>query len=53
MLEALKGEAGMLDTAPSAIEFKMAIKDMTRMKPTMSVAERVHHVNTSTWHEHH
>lgn len=38
ILEALKREAGMLDAVPSAIEFKTTIKDITRMKPAMTVA---------------
>lgn len=40
MLEMLRGEAGMLDTAPLALEFKTAIKDVACMEPAMSVAER-------------
>ena len=32
----------MVDTAPSAIEFKDAIKDVTRMQPALNVEERIH-----------
>lgn len=39
--ETLEKEAGMPDTAPSAIKFKTFIKDVTRMKPAMIDAEMV------------
>lgn len=39
ILEVLRGEAGMLDTVPSTLEFKSAIKDVTCMQPALSVVE--------------
>lgn len=47
ILERLKTEAGMLDTSPSDIEFKDAIKENVRMKRAMIVAERTHEFNMS------
>ena len=44
ILEALRKEAGMLDTAPSALEFKTAIKNVARMQSALSVEERMHEV---------
>ena len=44
ILEALRGAAGMLDAAPSALEFKNAIRDVARMKPVLSLGERIHEV---------
>lgn len=37
----------MLDTVPSAIAFKTAIKDIAWMNLAMSVAERIHDVKMS------
>lgn len=37
----------MLDKAPSAIKFKTTIKDITWMKPTVTVAEKIHDVKIS------
>lgn len=44
VLETLRGEAGMLDTALSVLEFKNAIKVVVRMKPVLSAVERIHEV---------
>lgn len=42
ILKALRRKAGMLDTAPSVLEFKNAVKDVARMKPVLSVVERIY-----------
>lgn len=42
ILEALRGKAGMLDTALSALDSKNAIKELTRMQSALSVGERNH-----------
>lgn len=47
LLEALRGEAGLLDAAPSAIEFKTAITDIAHMKLVVGVAEKIHDVKMS------
>lgn len=40
----LRGEAGMLDMAPSALEFTTTIKEVVCRKSAMSAAERIHDV---------
>lgn len=41
IVELLRGETSMLDTAPSALGFKNTIKDVARMKLVPSVVERI------------
>lgn len=38
----LRGDAKVLDTVPSALEFKMAIKDVAFIKPALIIVGRIH-----------
>lgn len=50
ILEALREEADMLDTVPSAIDFEITIKHVVPMKPALSVVERIHEVQMAVAH---